>query len=239
MTVSNGFSLWVMKNITTQIIPVYWAITTSTYAETIYSWNGHYSWYGGVIGGTADTYNVTVQTWHHVMTSWDGTTRYIYLDGVLNMTYTNAADPFTNGSTNAYIGCNQAATQDFNGSIDEFAYWRRNLTQADDTFLYNGSAGVGFSAICNASAAVYTVFNCSYSGSGNWVMGCGCNVTNGTNNVFGNNVSIIAPSGSGNQVTLLNSSLNSTGVIANFTNFYVNGFSASNTCTVKAWFGIV
>ena len=68
----------------------------------------------GLVAGTADTAN----TWHHVVGTWDGTTRSIYLDGVLLGT-DNFAAPIGTDLRDLYIGGRIGNTDTVDGIVDE------------------------------------------------------------------------------------------------------------------------
>ncbi len=75
--------------------------------------------------------SVTINTWQHVAGVWDGSSLYIYIDGVLKGTTTGVTGSnfaFTNN--NVVIGTN-SYPEPFAGSIDELRIWNRALNQCE------------------------------------------------------------------------------------------------------------
>jgi hypothetical protein len=79
--------------------------------------------------------SLTTGTWHHIAVTYDGTTLTIYVDGVSDGSYVNAAfSLFTAG----YIGSDGGGDPYFDGNIDDVAVWTSCLT---GTQIANLAAG--------------------------------------------------------------------------------------------------
>ena len=93
----------------------------------------------GMYNGTgyqfkASSSNLANTNWHHIVTTYNGSTLSMYLDNVLQ-TGTNALS--TGTTVGARIGLNTAGTSAFNGSIDEAIIFNRTLSLDEITSLYN------------------------------------------------------------------------------------------------------
>jgi hypothetical protein len=84
---------------------------------------------------------ITQNAWNHVVCSYDGTSVKTYVNGVL-LTTTAISGTMNNPSSPLlYIGRNVADGAYFNGAIDELGIWKRALTAAEVTNLYNSTRG--------------------------------------------------------------------------------------------------
>ena len=87
------------------------------------------------LAGTGEVNNIVVSTfatdvWHHYAVTYDGATKYQYVDGLL--VGSQAAGPVVYGSENReYIGCIDATSNYFIGMIDELYLYGRALTQSE------------------------------------------------------------------------------------------------------------
>jgi hypothetical protein len=79
--------------------------------------------------------SLTINEWHHIVATYDGTTQKLYINGALDQSATTSKEIDT--TTNAKIGIvayiDAAA---FLGKIDELAIWDRALTAAEVTEIY-------------------------------------------------------------------------------------------------------
>jgi hypothetical protein len=142
------------------------------------------------------TTNVNDGQWHHVAAVYDGSGRYLYIDGVLDV-----SDVVTGNVNNVnfpvFIGDNSEATgRNFDGQIDEVRIWRtaRTVTQIQATInqaltgdesnlvaYYNFDEGVPNSNNTNSAAKAIDQSNSGLSGdltnfarsgtSSNWTIG--------------------------------------------------------------------
>lgn len=89
------------------------------------------------VGATAlvGTHPVTMQHWHHIVATWDGTTAKIYKDAVLDNSVA-VAGTFTTAHQFA-IGVNSGSSSGFAGAITECAVYGAALTptQINNHFL--------------------------------------------------------------------------------------------------------
>ncbi len=91
------------------------------------------------IGNINSTFDIVPNTWYHVVGVWDGTTAYIYINGVLNISGTLSGS-INNWTNNAYIGAADGPGSFFNGSIDEVRVYNRVLTAAEIKSQYDAAA---------------------------------------------------------------------------------------------------
>lgn len=98
-------------------------------------------------GTVASTDLMSAGNWHHfamVINTSDNTCK-VYINGVLQLTSTNAAigaESFAN-NIDLYIGHNVSQARYFNGQMDDIRFWSKAMTQAevqaDRTNIVNGS----------------------------------------------------------------------------------------------------
>lgn len=87
-------------------------------------------------------------TWYYIAAWHDATANKIYIqvnDGTIN----NAADAAITANTEPFtIGAAGTPSKfsTFDGAIDEVAFWKRTLSADDRTALYNGGAGLAYTA---------------------------------------------------------------------------------------------
>ncbi|MHB8260151.1 MAG: LamG-like jellyroll fold domain-containing protein [Bacteroidia bacterium] len=85
--------------------------------------------------------NVTTNAWKNMIMVKNGTTYYLYIDGVLDKTYTNSIAAVSLlckmviGQTDSTV-----ATETFFGKLDDFGMWNRALTAAEIFQVFKGSA---------------------------------------------------------------------------------------------------
>lgn len=83
---------------------------------------------------------VTLNAWNHLVVIWNSSQSYIFING--QMGYRGGASNPTDDLPFGlcwYMGA--AQTYHFNGTIDEVAYWSRDINFTDVAALYNGGAG--------------------------------------------------------------------------------------------------
>lgn len=86
--------------------------------------------------------NASTDTWYHVvLTASAGKVLKLYIDSVLQDTETWSID--INGAM-AIGALGDSPTNTINGSIDEFGYWDKVLTQAEIDSLYNSGSGFAY-----------------------------------------------------------------------------------------------
>ena len=98
-----------------------WAISIRDTSNSVtnplkfmYSLNGT-SWSSDSTGGTT---TIVVDTWYHVAAVRSGTTFYLFVNGAVEDTWTDASSMF-NCTADLEVGSTSALSEDFNGYIDE------------------------------------------------------------------------------------------------------------------------
>lgn len=108
----------------------------------------HY-WWGADLDATGLSTTLNNGSWHHVATTYDGTTRRIYLNGV----QVNADTPGANGATAANFRIGSTNNGEFfNGSIDDVAIYNHALTAAEVASLAGGASPMAGPSITNFTA---------------------------------------------------------------------------------------
>jgi hypothetical protein len=79
-------------------------------------------------------------SWHHITATWDGTTRSLFLDGILQSSDVPVAPNFM---ANSFVIGRTLNDQNFSGTLDDIAIYDRALTQIEITAL----ASTGISAV--------------------------------------------------------------------------------------------
>jgi Concanavalin A-like lectin/glucanases superfamily len=102
---------------------------------------------GNTIGATAIGPVLNDTNWHFVVAGWDGTNLKISVDGGAFST-TAFSGPIFGDGTGAFQTGAEAASNTWNGLIDEVAIWigRNDLTISEVQQLYNNGAGLPFSS---------------------------------------------------------------------------------------------
>ncbi len=96
-------------------------------------------WWGDDLVSCADPINLYDGNWHQVLTTYDGSTKKLYVDGSLigEMTPLNAVHS-TPDTSNFAIGLTATAFDEyFNGSLDDVRVYDRALSEQEITALYN------------------------------------------------------------------------------------------------------
>lgn len=119
--------------------------------------------YGSVSSfGTTSSIGLSAGSWHHIVGTYNSGVSKLYVNGVFGGSSTSGTITTmgTLGSTTLRIGRNteSAGTQDFNGIVDEFGIWKRELTSTEVTNLYNSGAGRLVSNWVVGSAGTYYPF---------------------------------------------------------------------------------
>ncbi|SFA72941.1 Por secretion system C-terminal sorting domain-containing protein [Flavobacterium swingsii] len=139
-------------------------------------------------------YAFALNTWYHVACSFDGTTRTIYVNGVVIGSDTPGVHTVTN--TNFRIGSTNNAEY-FSGGIDEVRIWNRGLPQAEIVNNMNCELAAGQTGLI-----AYYQFNQGFDNSNNSAIttltDASGNVNTGTLNNFalnGTTSNWVAPGG--------------------------------------------
>lgn len=139
---------------TTKLDATIWMYFASPWAYLNTNGSGKVSY--NHIDGTplVGTTTVTDGNWHHIVTTFDGTSKQakIYVDGNLEATGNR---PSTQLTTNANFGLSEERSNSFamNGTMDEFAFYPKVLTSTDVSEHYTA----GLTATVDLSVATATV----------------------------------------------------------------------------------
>ncbi|MDD4062226.1 MAG: LamG domain-containing protein [Candidatus Pacebacteria bacterium] len=81
--------------------------------------------------------------WHNVVGVWNGTNKFLYIDGMQVATIAFSGTMNNWGSANLYLGSLSGYAQFFNGSIDDIRIYNRALTAEEIRLIYeSGLDGV-------------------------------------------------------------------------------------------------
>ena len=95
----------------------------------------HY-WWGADLDCTGAQCPISTGTWYHVASTWDGTTRKLFVNGELKRSDTPGANNAT--AANFHIG-KTCCSEYFNGLIDDVAIYTRALSAGEVAELANSS----------------------------------------------------------------------------------------------------
>ena len=95
----------------------------------------HY-WWGADLDCTGAQCPISTGTWYHVASTWDGTTRKLFVNGVLKRSDIPGANDAT--AANFHIG-KTCCSEFFNGLIDDVAIYTRALSAEEVAELANSS----------------------------------------------------------------------------------------------------
>lgn len=89
---------------------------------------------------------IKLDTWYHLVGSWDGDILSLYIDGDLVQTYDTPNEPLKTSDSSLQIGLeyDNPDKSFFNGDIDDIYIYSRSLTAEESTTLYT-SLGIGSS----------------------------------------------------------------------------------------------
>ncbi len=84
----------------------------------------------------------SINAWHHIAATYDGTTKVIYVDGQFAGSEVVATD-IPSSSSDLYIGASNILTAKtfFNGTIDEVRVWKRALSSQEIASSYKAEMG--------------------------------------------------------------------------------------------------
>ncbi len=75
--------------------------------------------------------------WHHIVVAFDGSNKFVYIDGILAISETTKRRLKKNNSL-VRIG-SRGVLNEFNGRIDDVVIWKRVLSATEITNIYNGT----------------------------------------------------------------------------------------------------
>lgn len=150
-SLSNGYtySAWAKSNLTAQqagILVQKGVGSNGSYGlshfQTVYNCR-HRNSSSGLQDITA--LNPTDTLWHHLVSTWDGSTLKLYIDGVLNGSLSvNTFYPFSTELVIGALHIGNAISFFYSGKIDDVAVWNRPLSPAEILDLYNGGCKLTF-----------------------------------------------------------------------------------------------
>ncbi|MGC4022170.1 MAG: gliding motility-associated C-terminal domain-containing protein [Cyclobacteriaceae bacterium] len=138
----------------------------------VYSTGNYLGWgVGGwnngptLTSGLAAGYLPVVDQWYHVVVTRSDTEVTMYLNGqFIGNAPTDGYTAYYGTSTLAYLGMRCSSIQPYNGKIDDFSIYNREITQQEVTLLYqNGLA-------CSLSSPPPTVAGLTLCGNGSAVL---------------------------------------------------------------------
>ncbi len=115
------------------------------------------SFYDGDTGNLQSSTLMTASTWHHVVYTWDGTTRKIYLNGVEDAS--DSSGNLNDVTKNTVIGARYAGSSHHDGKIDELYIYDKALTSDQIYRLYSQSVSSFVVGLEEVSEGVYTTLN--------------------------------------------------------------------------------
>jgi hypothetical protein len=125
--------------------------------------SNHASGFNSIVTST----NVNNGQWHHVVGIWDGSRKYLYLNGILEAVSLPINSPINTNIFNFGIGENPQFTgRHWNGWIDEVAFFDRaiDVTEVQRQYLSGVGARIAFSGGLNLRQANPTLFTSSFGG---------------------------------------------------------------------------
>jgi hypothetical protein len=91
-----------------------------------------------------NSYIDTMNQWYYITATWDGSNRYIYVNGVEHTGDSVFSGTMSNTDNDVLIGNNPTATRSFDGFIDDVKIFNYALTPLQVQTLYNASSAVNF-----------------------------------------------------------------------------------------------
>src|SRR5437660_9378493 len=109
---------------------------------------------GSTTGASVNGPVLTDTNWHFVVGGWNGTVLKISVDGGAFATTAFAGPIFGDGTGVFQVGA-EAASNTWNGLIDEVAIWigKNDMTDTEVGLLYNEGAGLPFESFSTACAS--------------------------------------------------------------------------------------
>ena len=140
-------SMWIKStSSTSNLYLLKWGVggTSNTMNALIYqggSGSFSHAFYSNDLNSGANT--VTNGSWNHLVATFDGTTRKLYVNGVLKNSDTPTTPNVTAGQS-LYIGSYSTPSNYFPGQIDDVRIYNYALTATQIKQLYNGGAAIKF-----------------------------------------------------------------------------------------------
>ncbi|WP_420573796.1 LamG-like jellyroll fold domain-containing protein [Kordia sp.] len=132
-------SLWVKSNTTTSNLQICLQGAYMGFGAYIQANSGKFiGFFDSSSSGSYESTNaITDGLWHHIVIQNNGTTTYMYVDGVLDGSISENLVVGNGTSTNKlYLGKSNLGVQNFTGSLNDVRIYNRMLTQCDIDALY-------------------------------------------------------------------------------------------------------
>jgi len=113
----------------------------------------------GTWSAITSSWSISINTWYHVAFVYDGSTRYIYINGTLDTSwaYSGALNVPNTGNTIGWYGSYWWWLL-FSWEIDESWYWSRALTWSEITQLYNSGTWITYPFSDSANSNFFMFF---------------------------------------------------------------------------------
>lgn len=89
-----------------------------------------------------ETPQLTPNTWHHIIATYDGSNMKIYANGVLSESRVRHGNLLSINNLDLNIGANSIKTEFFNGAIDELDIYNRALNYSEVQEIYHGNCNI-------------------------------------------------------------------------------------------------
>ena len=124
----------------------------------------HY-WWGADLDCTGTQCPISTGTWYHVASTWDGTTRKLFVNGVLKRSDTPGANNAT--AANFHIG-KTCCSEFFNGLIDDVAIYTRALSAGEVAELADSSIPIPTNSAVPAVSGIARTGETLDASTGSW-----------------------------------------------------------------------
>ena len=133
-----SISLWIYNKDVTAYKSIWGVYNT----HELHTYNNGQLWWWHNGGQTIKkTSGIANDTWYHVVCTWNGSTRYLYVDGALGASASDSQATLTNG-TNMVIGDQGLAGRYWNGQISDFRLYNCYLDATQVKHLYENPNAV-------------------------------------------------------------------------------------------------
>ncbi len=112
---------------------------------------GFYMWIGDVSKGINSDNAITLNSWHHLVGSYDGVHLYLYVDGVSAATPVAVTGSIDNDDVSCLIGNRVTLDNPFSGLIDDVRIYNYARTAAEIRTDYNAGFAAHFGPVENSS----------------------------------------------------------------------------------------
>lgn len=121
---------------------------------------GLYNMTGSSVDSTESVSSLSSGVWYMISCIYDGSSMKIYIDGVLDKTYSSSLSPTTN-SDPFWIG-GSAVLDDANAYFDEFSFWSRAITLDEISLLFNSGSPLPFSDFVQSTSTASSTRSITY-----------------------------------------------------------------------------